>query len=290
MINKNLVDFVKNKRCTLLCAGPMSKNFVDSCIEYTRNKNFPLMLIASRRQIDAEDFGGGYVNNWTTETFSNYVKKRSNGKIILCRDHGGPFQGNKPSNSEKAIKDEMRTAKISFKADIDNNFEILHIDPSLNLGKNAFKKSIDRLFELYDYCWSYARKKNRKIAFEIGTEEQSGSTNSPEELELTLELTEKFCKKNNFPMPMFVVVQTGTLVKETSNIGTFDLPFRVENQLPAEISVPQMIRICEKYNVMMKAHNCDYLSNTALQYHPRLGIHAVNIAPGIWCNRKQMFL
>ena len=75
MINKNLVDFVKNKRCTLLCAGPMSKNFVDSCIEYTRNKNFPLMLIASRRQIDAEDFGGGYVNNWTTETFSNYVKK-----------------------------------------------------------------------------------------------------------------------------------------------------------------------------------------------------------------------
>ena len=30
---------------------------------------------------------------------------------------------------------------------------------------------------------------------------------------------------------------------------------------------------------MMKAHNCDYLSNTALQYHPRLGIHAVNIAP-----------
>ena len=173
----------------------------------------------------------------------------------------------------------MKTAKISFKADIDNNFEILHLDPSLNLGKNAFNKSIDRLFELYDYCWSYAQKKNKKIAFEIGTEEQSGSTNSPEELELTLELTKKFCKKNNFPMPMFVVVQSGTLVKEMTNIGTFDLPFRVENQLPAEISVPQMIRICEKYNVMMKAHNCDYLSNTALQYHPRLGIHAVNIAP-----------
>ena len=90
----------------LVVCWPNVKNFVDSCIEYTRNKNFPLMLIASRRQIDAEDFGGGYVNNWTTETFSNYVKKRSNGKIILCRDHGGPFQGNKPSNSEKAIKDD----------------------------------------------------------------------------------------------------------------------------------------------------------------------------------------
>ena len=140
----------------------MSKNFVDSCIEYTRNKNFPFMLIASRRQIDAESLGGGYVNEWTTETFSKYVKKKSNGKIILCRDHGGPYQGNNPINDEKLIKQEMKEAKISFKADINNNFKILHLDPSLNLGKNAFKKSIDRLFELYDYCWSYASKKKKK--------------------------------------------------------------------------------------------------------------------------------
>jgi hypothetical protein len=278
MITQKLKDFVKQKKCTLLCAGPMSKNFVDTCIEYTSKKNFPFMLIASRRQIDAEEFGGGYVNNWSTESFSKYVRKKSK-KIILCRDHGGPYQGTYTSNKESLIKEEMKNAKISFKADIDNNFEIIHLDPSLNLGKNSFKKSIDRLFELYDYCWSYAKKTNKKIAFEIGTEEQNGSTNSPEELELTLELTKKFCQKNKIEMPTFVVVQSGTLVKEMTNVGTFDLPFRIENQLPAEISIPQMIKICDKYKVMMKAHNCDYLSNTALQYHPRLGIHAVNIAP-----------
>ena len=278
MITQKLKDFVKQKKCTLLCAGPMSKNFVDTCIEYTSKKNFPFLLIASRRQIDAEEFGGGYVNNWSTENFSKYVRKKSK-KIILCRDHGGPYQGAYTSNKESLIKEEMKNAKISFKADIDNNFEIIHLDPSLNLGKNSFKKSIDRLFELYDYCWSYAKKTNKKIAFEIGTEEQNGSTNSPEELELTLELTKKFCQKNKIEMPTFVVVQSGTLVKEMTNVGTFDLPFRIENQLPAEISVPQMIKICDKYKVMMKAHNCDYLSNTALQYHPRLGIHAVNIAP-----------
>lgn len=278
MITQKLKDFVKQKKCTLLCAGPMSKNFVDTCIEYTSKKNFPFMLIASRRQIDAEEFGGGYVNNWSTENFSKYVRKKSK-KIILCRDHGGPYQGTYTSNKESLIKEEMKNAKISFKADIDNNFEIIHLDPSLNLGKNSFKKSIDRLFELYDYCWSYAKKTNKKIAFEIGTEEQNGSTNSPEELELTLALTKKFCQKNKIEMPTFVVVQSGTLVKEMTNVGTFDLPFRIENQLPAEISIPQMIKICDKYKVMMKAHNCDYLSNTALQYHPRLGIHAVNIAP-----------
>ena len=29
----------------------------------------------------------------------------------------------------------------------------------------------------------------------------------------------------------------------------------------------------------MKEHNTDYLSNEALQWHPRLGIHAANVAP-----------
>ena len=47
------------------------------------------------------------------------------------------------------------------------------------------------------------KKTEKKIAFEIGTEEQNGSTNSPEELELTLELTKKFCQKNKIDMPTF---------------------------------------------------------------------------------------
>jgi hypothetical protein len=29
----------------------------------------------------------------------------------------------------------------------------------------------------------------------------------------------------------------------------------------------------------MKEHNADYLSDDALQWHPRLGIHAANVAP-----------
>ena len=29
----------------------------------------------------------------------------------------------------------------------------------------------------------------------------------------------------------------------------------------------------------MKEHNADYLSNDSLKWHPRIGIHAVNVAP-----------
>ena len=66
---------------------------------------------------------------------------------------------------------------------------------------------------------------------------------------------------------------------EIKNIGTFDSPFRVANELPAEIQVPKMIEICEKHGVMLKQHNTDYLSDESLQWHPRLGIHAANVAP-----------
>jgi hypothetical protein len=40
-----------------------------------------------------------------------------------------------------------------------------------------------------------------------------------------------------------------------------------------------MIEICNRYGILMKEHNTDYLSDEALQWHPRMGIHAANVAP-----------
>jgi hypothetical protein len=117
------------------------------------------------------------------------------------------------------------------------------------------------------------------VIFEIGTEEQSGSTNSQEELDYTLNAVQRFCEKNKIPKPSFVVIQCGTRVMETRNVGSFDSPVRVADEIPAEIQLPKMIEICNRYGVFMKEHNTDYLSDEALQWHPRLGIHAANVAP-----------
>ena len=59
------------------------------CCDLSNKYNIPIFLIASRRQIDSSKFKGGYVNNWSTNDFSNFVKKidRKN-NIILSRDHG----------------------------------------------------------------------------------------------------------------------------------------------------------------------------------------------------------
>ena len=78
---------------------------------------------------------------------------------------------------------------------------------------------------------------------------------------------------------MFVVIQTGTLVKEMRNVGSFATAIRDDKSLPPEIHLPMMIGICDKFNVMMKEHNADYLSKDALKWHPRLGIQAINAAP-----------
>ncbi len=64
--------------------GPMSKNVVDAVIEFNGDIGF----IPSRRQVD---FNGGYVNDWTTGEFANYV----NDRVPIERDHGGIGQGYK---------------------------------------------------------------------------------------------------------------------------------------------------------------------------------------------------
>ena len=259
----------------------MSLNCVDATIELANEYNVPLILIASRRQIDSEQFNGGYVNNWTTSEFASYVMDRDIRKnIFLARDHGGPWQNNKEKEEKMNLQLAMRSAKESFKADIDAGFKILHIDPSIDIhGAPSKNDLLKRLFELYDYCCNYAKSKGKDIIFEVGTEEQSGSTNTQEDLDYTLTAIKQFCNQNGFPLPAFVVIQSGTKVMETRNVGSFDSPLRVFDEIPSEIQVPKMIEICQQHNIFMKEHNTDYLSDVALSWHPRLGIHAANVAP-----------
>jgi hypothetical protein len=282
MIPKVFEKYLYQKRSTLLAVGPMSKNCVDATVELSNSHSIPIMLIASRRQIDSKVFGGGYVNGWDTAAYSRYVQDKDKKKLIfLSRDHGGPWQNNIEKQKKFTLKQAMSSAKESYMCDIDSGFKFIHIDTSMSLKgtEGNKKKCMDRLFEFYEFCHMYSKKKKRDIFFEIGTEEQSGTTNTQEELEETLNETIKFCNKNKFKKPTFVVIQSGTRVMEMKNVGSFDLPFRVKNEVPAEIQVPQMIEICKKYNILMKEHNTDYLSNEALGWHPRLGIHAANVAP-----------
>ena len=91
MIQEKLVNLQKKQKCTFLGVGPMSLNCVNVTVDLANRYEIPLFLIGSRRQVDSAEFGGGYVNNWTTEKFAEHVlEKDKKGKVLLCRDHGGP--------------------------------------------------------------------------------------------------------------------------------------------------------------------------------------------------------
>ena len=64
------------------------------------------------------------------------------------------------------LKDAMQSAKDSYRADIDAGFHMLHIDPSVDIHSQPNADQIlERVYELYDFCWSYAQAKKSKILF-----------------------------------------------------------------------------------------------------------------------------
>ncbi len=278
---KKKLDNLINQRKTLLGIGPMSLNVVDSSIELANQYNLPLMLIASRRQIDSANFGGGYVNNWTTEKFANYVKKKDKKKnIILCRDHGGPWQNNLEITKKYNLRQAMKSAKESYLQDIKNDFKIIHIDASINLkSNNKINDALERTYELYEFCYAQAKKQKKDIIIEVGTEEQTGTTNTFEEIEFFLNKLVSFCELKKLPKLFFIVLQSGTKVMEMKNIGIFESIVRIKNELPVEIQIFKLLEICKKFGVYFKEHNTDYLTNESLKWHPFLGIHASNVAP-----------
>ena len=135
-LKKNLINFINLKK-TILGVGPMSMNCINAANYISNKHKIPMFLICSRRQIDSSDFGGGYVNNWDTASYSKYIKKRDKkNNLILCRDHGGPWQNNLELKKKLNLVQAMKSAKQSYLEDIKNNFEIIHIDASLNLRNN----------------------------------------------------------------------------------------------------------------------------------------------------------
>jgi len=280
-MRSRLEKFMTQRRCTLLGVGPMSKNCVDAAIELANEQAVPILLIASRRQIEMGELGGGYVNNWTTEAFAQYVKDRDKqGNIIIARDHSGPWQHPVEVEQKMSLRRAMDTVKHSLQTDIESGFDMLHLDPSIDIFSTASVDDIlQRVFELYEFCFATARRLQRNILFEVGTDEQGRHVQDTDQLEYVLVEIQKFCEKNGMPPPDFIVAQTGTKVMEMRNIGSFDSPFRIDGELPIEIQLPRILSICQKHKIWLKEHNTDYLSDASLSWHPKIGIHAANVAP-----------
>jgi hypothetical protein len=226
------------------CIGPMTKNIVDTIIKYVDDTGNVIGFIPSRRQVE---FNGGYVNNWNTYDFCKYVRNKTN-KIPIIRDHGGPKQGN--------IDDDGLTSFSVDSVCLDG----IHID-IWKYEKDLFK-AVDETVKHINYCLSI----NSNLFFEVGTEESIRKYSANELHDFLYMLRVKLDK--SFSKIKYAVIQSGTSLKTTVNTGKYD-----KNRLK------DMIEICNRFNLLSKEHNGDYISQEEKKEKFDLGLSCINIAP-----------
>jgi fructose/tagatose bisphosphate aldolase len=232
----------------------MSKNIVDVVIEL-QSEN--LGLLPSRRQID---YNGGYVNNWNTQTFSEYVKKYSD--LIIERDHSGAEQGILHNDEYISL-------------DIDSNYiDIVHVDPW-----KKYKNLEDGISETVKYI-KFIHNKNKNVKFEVGTEESIRKF-SPEELSYFIQELKNRLSKDEFENIEYVCIQSGVSldIVEQKNNGDFNRDRLIK-----------MIDITSKYDKKSKEHNGDYLSNDEIKKRFNDGLDSINIGPEIVQLETQLYL
>lgn len=281
LVRKRIEVQQRKRPCTLLGVGPVSRLVVEAAVELSNECEVDIMLIPSRRQVDSDRLGGGYVEGWNAERFASFVRERdTKGHIILCRDHGGPWQNTREYAERLDPRAALKSAIASYEEDIAAGFGILHIDPSVSPdGMPDLDTTLEYLFELYTACAEIARRAEFDVEFEVGTEEQSSVSGSVRELDHMLARINGFCAAEGLRQPLFVVVQTGTKVAETRNVGSLLSPYRVDGEIPPEVYLPHVIRTCESRGLNIKQHNSDYLDDVVLSWLPRFGVHAANVAP-----------
>lgn len=239
--------------------GPLSSEIIEAAFRYSSEFKTPLMLICSKNQID---WNRGYVNNWNTKEYMQFIKQMRkqypNSKIYICRDHCGPgFNGNYD------LKDIYKT----IQTDLENGFDLIHIDFS------HFKGSHDDILKESKKSIEFIMQKSPETLLEVGTEENTGKDfENLKKVESDMKFFTKFCK------PYFFVCQTGTVIKEINQYGSFNATY-----------VKKLKRLATKYGVFIKEHNSDHISAKEISLRKGL-VDAVNVAPQYGVIQTQLTL
>jgi hypothetical protein len=221
--------------------GPMSKNVVDTIIEFCNETNNIIGLIPSRRQVE---YTGGYVNNWTTEEFSTYVTS-----LPLQRDHAGPGQGTIDDDGFESLTYDSKYLNL------------IHIDPWKKYPN--YIDGLDCTIKMIRHCYEL----NPKIEYEVGTEEAIRRF-EPWELNELIKDLYAYLPPEMFKKIKYLVIQSGTSLKGTNQTGTYDSD-RLE----------RMIKVCKSHALLSKEHNGDYIPVSVIKEKFKLGLDAINIAP-----------
>lgn len=225
--------------------GPMSPEAIKAICTYTHDTKRPMMIIASRNQVDADS---GYV--MTTPELRKLLDTLPTDYVWMCRDHCGPYF----LDSEKGLdlKKAVEATKKTIAYDIEQGFDLIHIDTS----------RVEDTYGIAEELFKFAIDLNPNVRFEFGTEENVGVAAG------AIKYREDVAFAKNIPNLEFVVAQTGSLCHEDHQAGTFDIE-----------TVKDLVKVANDNGVKLKEHNADYLTPEQIHLRRAVGVHAMNIAP-----------
>lgn len=234
-----------------LGVGPMSPEIIDLLLEYSHEYQYPIMIIASRNQVD---YSTGYVT--TTASLVNQIKAHPTydpSRILICRDHCGPYFSDNDRNKpiDAAIEECMQT----ILHDINNDFDLIHIDVS---------KIAEKQFVYAEKLIDYALSLNPTLRLEFGSEDNISENIKESIFRLDQQLEFMSTYKDNVS---FFVSQTGSLTKQTQ-VGSFEVD-----------TVRQAVNKTHESGFLFKEHNADYLTKDQVKLRVSAKIDAINIAP-----------
>jgi hypothetical protein len=228
--------------------GPMSQDIIKILGSYTTQNNYPLMVIASRNQVD---YNSGYVCN--TNTLVESLKAFKNDNLLICRDHCGPYFAD--LDTGLTLEQALESCKQTIKNDIESGFDLIHIDVSRIKDNQLYYAEV-----LIDYALSL----RNDLYLEFGSEDNAGVDvmSSIGRVDEQLAFLQKY--KNNVK---FFVTQTGSLTKN-NQAGTFDIEFN-----------KRTIKQVHDAGFLFKEHNSDYFTKDDLNKRILAGVDSLNIAP-----------
>lgn len=229
--------------------GPLSPEIIEAVYRFSEENQKQMMLIASLNQINA---AGGYVCGWDTLTFKRHCTTMSlqypTSDVLLCRDHCGLF-----FMGETDLAHSMDMVYDNLRADCEAGFDLIHIDMC------HFPGSREEILQATNRAIRFCLGIKPDMLFEVGTDAIGGVTDL-QELESILALLD-------FPIEFFVV-NTGSLVREFKQAGTFNMD-----------NTKLCTDLLHKHGIKTKEHNSDYLTPTEIQLRGKCGIDAMNVAP-----------
>ncbi len=256
---------------TIFAACPNSHAVIRAALKSAKKNNSPIKFAATLNQVDTD---GGYTR-LTQQDFTNLIRREAKeigltGPVIVAVDHGGPWLKDIHAREKWSYHDSMQAVKRSFEAAVDAGYDLLHIDPTVDitLPKGQII-SIDvvaaRTLEMIEHVEKYRKTRHLPaVSYEVGTEEVHGGLADLSVFRKFLELLKTGLKSAGLAetCPCFIVGKVGTDLHTT----TFDPDV-----------ARQLTTIAREYGSVIKGHYTDGVTNP--EAYPQAGMGAANIGP-----------